>query len=169
MTKGERGRKTLYTPDLGNKILDRLAAGESLRAICRDSEIGVSAPCVRGWVVEDVDGFAERYARARDIGLDEKADELEEIADDGSNDWMDKNDPQNPGYSLNGEHVQRSRLRVEARKWYLSKLAPKKYGDKIGVEHSGSIAFENMSESDILAELRALTQHLHATDSQTGS
>ena len=38
------------------------------------------------------------------------------------------------GYQLNGEHVQRSKLRVDTRKWYLSKILPKKYGDKINVE-----------------------------------
>ena len=80
-----------------------------------------------------MDGLAERYARARDIGVDAMADDMLEIADDGTNDWMDRNDPDNPGYVVNGEHVQRSRLRVESRKWYLAKLAPKKYGDKLEV------------------------------------
>lgn len=85
---------------------------------------------VRSWAVSDYNGFYTQYARARDIGLDAMADEILDIADDGSNDWMAKNDPDNPGYSLNGEHSSRSRLRVDTRKWYLSKLAPKRYGDK---------------------------------------
>ncbi|WP_074633943.1 hypothetical protein [Nitrosospira multiformis] len=48
-----------------------------------------------------------------------------DIADDGSNDWMESHDPENRGWQFNGEHVQRSRLRVETRKWFLSKLMPK--------------------------------------------
>ena len=41
------------------------------------------------------------------------------------------------GWVLNGEHIQRSRLRVDTRKWYLSKLNPKKYGDKVDVTTKG--------------------------------
>ncbi len=45
------------------------------------------------------------------------------------------------GWQLNGEHVQRSRLRVDTRKWFLSKLAPKRYGDRQAVEISGQVTF----------------------------
>jgi hypothetical protein len=75
--------------------------------------------------------FREKYARARDAQADVLAEETLEIADDGSNDWIFRNDPDNPGYLLNGEHVQRSKLRIDARKWFASKVAPKKYGDKV--------------------------------------
>lgn len=78
-----------------------------------------SEAAVRRWVVEDYEGFAAQYTRARDIGLDCVADEVFEIADDGS------------------DH-QRDRLRFDARRWYLSKLAPKRYGDKITQEHTGA-------------------------------
>lgn len=50
---------------------------------------------------------------------------------------MESNDPANPGWRFNGEHVQHSRLRVETRKWFLSKLMPKVYGDKSSVELNG--------------------------------
>ncbi|AZO29793.1 hypothetical protein EJ071_21920 [Mesorhizobium sp. M1B.F.Ca.ET.045.04.1.1] len=43
---------------------------------------------IRQWVLVDVEGFAAQYAQARDIGLDAMADEMFEIADDGSNDLM---------------------------------------------------------------------------------
>jgi hypothetical protein len=52
---------------------------------------------------------------------------------------MDENDPENPGYRANGEHIQRSKLRVDTRKWFLSKLKPKVYGDKSAVELSGNL------------------------------
>jgi len=130
--KEKRRESKFYKPEIIEEILGRLASGESLRAIC--SEDGKpSASVFRGWVVDDLDGLAERYARARDIGVDAMADDMLEIADDGTNDWMERNDPDNPGYIINWEHVQRSRLRVESRKWYLAKLAPKKYGDKLEV------------------------------------
>ena len=83
--------------------------------------------------MEDREGFFAQYARARDVGLDAMADELFDIADDGTNDWMERDGEGNPGYAVNGENVSRSRLRVDTRKWYLSKLAPKRYGEKLEV------------------------------------
>lgn len=73
------------------------------------------------WARDDYRGFFNQYARARDIGLDVIADEILDIADDADNDW------------------QRDRLRVDARKWYLSKLAPKRYGERVEVEHGGGM------------------------------
>ena len=64
------------------------------------------------------------------------ADEKVEIADNASNDWMEREDSDNPGFTLNGEHIQRSRLRIDTRKWLLSKLVPKKFGDKCDLNSS---------------------------------
>lgn len=65
------------------------------------------------------------------------ADELLEVADDARNDWMERQDD-NGGNSwqVNGEHIQRSRLRVDTRKWMLSKALPKVFGDKVTQEHT---------------------------------
>lgn len=63
------------------------------------------------------------------------ADETFEMVDDGSNDWMEKvGKDGSVGYMLNGEAVARSRLRFDQRRWWLSKLAPKKYGDKLEID-----------------------------------
>lgn len=88
---------------------------------------------MRGWVVDDREGFAAQYTRAREIGYHMMADELLGIADDGTNDYTKTDD----GERLNAEHVQRSRLRLDTRKWLLSKALPKIYGDKI--THDGKI------------------------------
>jgi hypothetical protein len=77
-------------------------------------------PTVRDWALDNKEGFFARYARARKIQAYAVADELLEIADDGRNDWMESNG----GYELNGECVQRSRLRLDIRKWHLSKILP---------------------------------------------
>jgi hypothetical protein len=63
------------------------------------------------------------------------ADEIVEIIDDGRNDWMERLDKegQGIGWSLNGEHVARSKLRAEKRQWLLSKALPKIYGDKLAL------------------------------------
>lgn len=75
--------------------------------------------------------FRQQYTRAREIQADVIADETIEIADDGSNDWIERETKRGTIIVLNEEAVSRSRLRVDQRKWYLAKLAPKKYGDKI--------------------------------------
>ena len=67
------------------------------------------------------------------------AEDILDIADDGTNDWMEKQDSEGSaaGWSFNGEHVQRSKLRVDARKWLMSKMKPKKYGEKVSQEITG--------------------------------
>lgn len=140
--KKRRGRPTQYTPEVAEAICERLATGETLRSICRDEDMPHEST-VRAWATKDFkadpddeneEGFYTQYARARDLGLDAMADELLEIADDGTNDWQDRLDGDgNPTGQkvVDHEHVTRSRLRVDSRKWYLSKLAPKRYGERI--------------------------------------
>ncbi len=132
--KNKVGAPTKKTPGLLQQFCDGVALGKSSRAMCL--EVGISQDTLWRWIANDKE-FSEQYARAKEIGADYIAEESLEIADDGSNDWMERNDPKNEGYELNGEHVQRSRLRIDARKWYLSKIAPKKYGDKIVNTHEG--------------------------------
>jgi hypothetical protein len=86
------------------------------------------------FALDDNEGFAEKYSRAREIGYHSMADELLEIADDGSNDWMVRQHAGDQSYAANGEHIQRSSLRLDTCKWLLSKALPKIYGDKLPVE-----------------------------------
>lgn len=67
------------------------------------------------------------------------ADEVIDISDDGSNDWMEKFSKEGEaiGWTINGEHVQRSKLRVDTRKWLLSKCLPKIYGERVSTELTG--------------------------------
>jgi len=118
-TGRKRGRPSKYTPELATAICERLSRGESLRSICRDEGMPDEAT-VRQWALDDYQGFYSQYARARDLGLDAMADEVLAIADTDA-----------------GEDVQRSRLRFDARRWYLSKLAPKRYGERLGIEQAG--------------------------------
>ncbi len=76
--------------------------------------------------------FRDQYVRAREMQADALFDEALAIADDGSGDWTVDKDGKK---ALDHEHVQRSRLRVDTRKWAAGKLAPKRYGDKL--QHTG--------------------------------
>lgn len=126
-----------YTAQIADEICRRLACGESLRSICRGHDMPAEST-VRQWAIDDREGFHAQYARAREIQAYAIGDEIFEIADDGRNDWMQANHGDNAGYQLNGEHVQRSKLRVDTRKWHLSKILPKVYGDKTEVAVTGA-------------------------------
>jgi hypothetical protein len=68
--------------------------------------------------------------------MDAMADELIEIADNSGLDVLGVN-PKTGQPIVDGEAIARARLRFDARRWLMSKLAPKKYGDKVELEHTG--------------------------------
>lgn len=131
------GRPTRYTPQLAEQICRRLAMGESLRSICREEGMP-GASTVIEWVYDNREGFADSYARARKMQAELLGDELMEIADDGKNDWMER-ERQDGSVDriVDMEAISRSRLRVDTRKWYLSKVLAKVYGDRQKVELTG--------------------------------
>ena len=90
--------------------------------------------------------FSEQYAQAKEESADALVEDILDIADDGTNDWMEMKDKEGAieGWRQNGEALQRSRLRVDTRKWIASKLKAKKYGDKVEHEHSGKISLEQL-------------------------
>lgn len=124
-----------YTPELAESICQQLAEGKSLREVCKGDDMPSEA-AVRKWALKDYQGFGAQYTRAREVGYYSMMDEIIEISDDGSNDWMMRNGEGEAGWSINGEHVQRSRLRIDTRKWLLSKVLPKVCGDKLDLSNS---------------------------------
>jgi hypothetical protein len=146
--------KSTFTQDIADTICERIADGESLRSICAD-EAMPSTSTVCKWLAAEP-SFSEQYARARELQADALFDEILEIADDGTNDWMERKnaDDQSIGWRENGEALRRSQLRVDARKWMAGKLQAKKYGDKLDLNHSGTIG--TMSEDQVNARLAEL-------------
>jgi len=95
-----------------------------------------SASTVCLWITKHPE-FSEHYAKAQDVRATLGFDDIQEVADNGSNDWIAHNDPDNPGYRANGEHIQRSRLRVDTMKWRLARMNPKRYGERVTQELTG--------------------------------
>jgi hypothetical protein len=125
----KRGRPTVFTQEIADTICRRMMQGETLRQIVRDEAM----PCrssVHNWLATNK-AFMDQYAKARELQADTIFDEMFDIADDGSNDWMLKKSGDDEIEVLNHEHVQRSRLRIDTRKWALARMAPKKYGEKL--------------------------------------
>ncbi len=126
------GRPSTYSQEIGDEVCRRLAGGESLRAICRDEGMPACS-AVRQWALDNREGFAAQYAQAREEQFLAIADELLEIADDGRNDWMQRaGNDERGGWELNGEHIQRSWVRIDTCKWLLV------YGDKTEVAVTGA-------------------------------
>ena len=128
MPKGMRPGSIEYDPVLAEEILERLADGDSLASICREGGIP-DERSVRRWARNHGD-FGDQYAVARRLGYKKRADERLEIADDSSADWVET---ENGKRVLDTVHVNRARLMIDTRKWLLSKMLPKVYGDHVTV------------------------------------
>lgn len=127
------GRPSTYSLEVAQQILERIASGEMLKDICASHGMP-PAPTVRGWVIDDREGFASQYKRARELACWEMADEIKRISDDPAGDFTIDGDGK---VTPNFENVQRSRLRVDTRKWLLSKMLPRYFGDRVEVSGPG--------------------------------
>ena len=135
-------RPSDYSPEITATICERLSLGESLREICSDEEMPGKSTVMR-WL-HDHQEFRDQYARAREAQAEHWADEIIEISDDGSNDWETRQNKDGSSYeAVNAEVINRSRLRVDTRKWLMARMAPKKYGDKVtqDVKMDGKLEF----------------------------
>jgi disulfide oxidoreductase YuzD len=125
------GRPTKYNEILADKICDMIAFSDNgLKSICESNKEFPSAKVVYDWI-EKYPEFRNKYARARELQADYLADSIISIADDTSNDTLTTDEGRE---YANSEWINRSRLRIDARKWKASKLYPKKYGERVGVE-----------------------------------
>lgn len=116
-----------------------------MRSICADPGMPAKTTIFR-WLADPdtaFDLFRDQYARAREMQGESYADETVDIADDGSNDFVERERVKKNGETtteivFDREHVQRSALRVDARKWAAAQLNPKKYSPKLRQEHTGA-------------------------------
>jgi hypothetical protein len=125
--KNPQGRPSDYTEEMASSICDRLSVGESLSAICRSEGFPAKTAVLR-WLARH-ESFRTQYRYAKEASQDAVAEEIFDILDEMP---MEK-----PDGSLDAAAVTWAKNRADARKWYLSKIAPKKYGDKIQQEIGG--------------------------------
>jgi hypothetical protein len=111
---------TTYSEELADTICERLAEGESLRQICASPEMP-NRSTVHRWQSSNAE-FATKCACARDSQADLMDDLILEVAN-----------------ACTAETAQADRVKISAYQWRASKLAPKKYGDKVQAEHTGEI------------------------------
>lgn len=115
----------MYSQAIADQVCELLADGLSLRKAVERA--GTTHSVILGWV-KDNKAFSDQYTRAREIGYQLLADEIIEISDDSRGDtWVDDDGNER----TDTERVARSKLRMDSRKWMLSKMLPKMYGDKV--------------------------------------
>lgn len=133
------GRPSIRSSECEETILRRMREGESLIAICDDPAL----PCrdtVFTWLAADEERraantvpegevlFSDKYAIAARLRTLAMGEEILTISDDGRNDTYRDTDGK---VCVDYDHIQRSKLRVETRKWLMAKMEPKKYGDRV--------------------------------------
>lgn len=137
------GRDSLFTQEIADEICARLADGETLRQICRDERMP-HWTTVYDWK-EANEEFSLRIARAREAGHDAIAQECLAIADDTASDTIATEN----GDRANAEWISRSKLRIETRLKLLAKWDPKRYGDKMDINHGGQDGNPVKTESKV--------------------
>lgn len=110
------------------KLLKHVSNGGTVRGFCREEGMPVNS-VVYDWIEEE--GYSERFARARLKGFDSMADECIEIAARPSPTTMN-------GGTDSGD-VQHRKLQIETRLKLLARWDPKRYGERVAVDHSGVI------------------------------
>jgi hypothetical protein len=153
--KQKRNSPVWKTTELMDAICNRLTEGESLRSICRDDGMPSLGTFLR-WVTQDVE-LKEQYALALKVRADYLLEEIFEIADDSTNDYVEKLNKDGSTYvAVDSEHINRSRLRVDVRKWSMGRMNPKKYGDFSKMEvtgaDGGAVEVVNKIERVIISE-----------------
>ena len=103
------------TPEFAEVVLDAVAGGMSLKEVCDTNDLPKTT--VLRWLSNE---YLDQYACALRARADMQAEEIIEIAD--------------KTYTTN-EELTAAKMRIDARKWLMSKMAPKKYGDKVELDH----------------------------------
>lgn len=135
VSNSNMGRPSIFDQAIADEFCANIAAGESMRTACKPAHMPARAT-IFNWLRTNQD-FLDQYTRAKVESADAMLEDIFDIADDGQNDYMETTYGDQSIYRINPEALQRSKLRVETRKWAMAKLQPKKYGDKLDLTSGG--------------------------------
>ena len=137
-TKKKR-RRYWYSEPVSKAICKFLASGMTLNEVCKRPLMPAEST-VRSWAIDPTHPFSAKYVRAREIGYAKMADQIIDIADHSVNDYMTRvTKDGGVEVAINRECLERTKLRIETRKWLLSKALPKMFGEKVALDHSGKV------------------------------
>jgi hypothetical protein len=124
--KAKRGRPPIYGQEVKDRIIDRVANGDSLNEVLKVE--GISPGAFYKWLSDEE--FRESYTNARKIQAEIMASEILKISDEVSREtYKDEKGRERIDFAA----VARARLMVDTRKWILAKVLPKVYGDRLAV------------------------------------
>ena len=152
------GRPTDYNQEIADIICERIADGESLRSMCKEESMPSKATVFRWLSVHKL--FQDQYARAREEQAEAFADEIVSISDEAET-TVKSHGNGTTEVTFDSVAIARNRLRIDARKWVASKLKPKKYGEKLDIEHSGN------EEKPIITRVELIALNDESTDIPT--
>lgn len=115
-------RPTVMTQEVRETICEKLAAGESLRSICREDDMPAVSTVLLA-VVQDRDGFSEQYMQARTAGGFSHADRIIDTVDRVSTGEIDP---------------QSARAMLDGLKWAAERMAPKSHSNRQEIDHQSS-------------------------------
>ncbi len=144
------GRPTDYTIELGREICEAIASGsKGLRVLCKENPHWPHPRNIYKWMHRHEE-FRQLYYESKANQVDVLVDEIIEIADDCSHDDKIKYDNNgNEIITANSEWINRSRLRIETRKWVAAVLQPRKYGDKVQKDDDDKNDFINRNRDKL--------------------
>jgi hypothetical protein len=128
-TPAKVGRPSTRSPEIAKRLCDHVAAGNSVRSFCR-VEGNPGMFMIFQWLRED-HIFAQHYTQAMEVRAERMFEDMLDIADDTTGDKKTAIKNGKEVELVDFDNIQRSRLRVDTRKWVLSRMNPKKYGERI--------------------------------------
>lgn len=159
----KKGRPSKYSTCLRDRLCFLLISGASLREACTES--GVTVPTVLNWAMDPGHDFFEHYARARKLRAELMLDEILEIADDSAKDLKKL---ENGNLVFDHENVQRSRLRIDTRKWAMARMYPKVYGERYAPSAKVVNSVVAMHRKRTEEEIDAFLERKHAVSRRLG-
>ena len=141
VVKRRPGRESKYTKKLADSLCRWLEGGHVMAQWLVDNDIGRRT--VQRWVEEDRGGFAADFARAKDAGFDAIAEDVLTIIDTpmfGVVTTLDEDGEKTVTADMLGHRKARAEFRLKL----LSKWDPRRYGEKVAIDHTGKVDLETL-------------------------
>lgn len=136
MKKNNGGRPLTYDQKMGEEICFAIStSSDGLKQLCKKNPHWPNQNTIHEWRLK-IKEFGDLYARAKQHQIECLVDDILEIADDTLNDYTTNEEGKRV---LDNEHIQRSRLRIDTRKWLAAKLAPRIYGERVQNDNNHTI------------------------------
>lgn len=125
----------LYTPELAARVCELIALNaEGLDKLREENDWMPPRKTIWRWRAAHPE-FAVLFDEAKRQQMGVMMEDIIEIADDSSNDLI----ATEGGFIPNSAAIARARIQIDARKWTMAKIDPGKYGDRVELQHSGTV------------------------------